>query len=275
MMPTNNDVDIQKGFQAQLKTDPNTMNVKLDDPSMQSAWQLGKDRANAENINPTQNDYWDKVTGYAKQSLGLNLDQTNSTRSIPPTPVAKINQPSGSYPRYGEKKSKKTADDHESDIEYGCKIELAKEVIKDLKAAKVSEDNIIHSLVNRLSISPDDAKALYDGKYECEGEPFRNIPESVMDEDDEASQTSDAFEATPFDAKHKFKDDGDKVNKQACDSLKKMGIKEHDYSKYRAFDNPNGTYEVYNEFGEPVENNIDADTEEEAIKKVQYHYNDR
>ena len=178
-----------------LKSSPQTQNVAQNPASVQKAWDGAKGMAQANNVNPTDPDYWDKVTQQTKQSMGIFPDESEKVPTSgegsrfgfkpAPAPVAPpkpTDQPKPVFEGYEpfSKALKKSVE--EPQYQGLTKEELAKELIKKLRKDGRSDNEITNSLVNRMLFdfkTASDLVGLKDGPVEPK-DPYANgqLPEA-------------------------------------------------------------------------------------------------
>lgn len=190
------DNDIVQGMEDQLAGQGQARDAS---DQAKQAWELAKTQAQGQ-YRPDQPEYWPHVQQLSYDLLGLKQDADRPVIQAPgqeptaqgqtgtsvkpsrplamgqgstqaPNPMNPSQPNQKGYPSYGEavrrvKNQSKTDNDKVfSGLDW---VTAAKDMVKELKAAKVGEENIIFSLVNRIGLSPETAKLFHDGKYKEE-----------------------------------------------------------------------------------------------------------
>jgi hypothetical protein len=161
------DTKMEKGIEAQGRA----MNKPVDQKMVQNSFELNKGKAKQAGLNPSDPEYWSKVSGETSKDLGIfNKDNDK------PLSFENKEESNGMFESYIpfeeelERVETKNGGDRDEHLQGMTKVEAGKKLCDYLKKLKVSRNEIIYSLVNRLILSVEVATAIVDGKKDDIGD---------------------------------------------------------------------------------------------------------
>ena len=149
---------------SQLKSNPKTQDIGSNQQMIQTAWDGAKTMARQSGVAPTDPNYWNLVSQQTKQSMGIfptpdqqqpKTGEGSNFGFKPEAPQAKVTGPAGEprpvFEDYSPH-SKALPKTKPEEPQYAglSKEEMAKQLIKKLRADGRSDNEITNSLVNRM-----------------------------------------------------------------------------------------------------------------------------
>jgi len=149
----------------------------IDQKLAKDAFDFNKEKVQKQGLKPTDPNYWKTVTGDTMQDLEMFPD-TETYKNKGFNPRGGNSEPNKIFPENYtpfEKELEKSNKKSNEELKAYTRIEQAKKVIKDLKDKKLSRNEIVYTLNQRLGISIADAISLYDGKEDLILHPDQKV----------------------------------------------------------------------------------------------------